>query len=55
MNSIGVHSNISNVLPKELFDLDNFHLWTFTSHNKNKPAKTPVNKNGFLLGITTPT
>ena len=54
MNSAGLQPNLDEVLPKELFDLDNFHPWTFTSHNKNKPAKTPVNKNGYSIGYNDP-
>ena len=54
MNSAGLQLNLDEVLPKELFNLDNFHPWTFTSHNKNKPAKTPVNKNGYSIGYNDP-
>ena len=50
MNSMGVNSNLSNVLPKELSTLDSFHLWKYSFHNKGKPAKTPVNKSGYSVG-----
>jgi hypothetical protein len=47
---MGVNSNLSNVLPKELSTLDSFHLWKYSFHNKGKPAKTPVNKSGYSVG-----
>jgi hypothetical protein len=50
MNSTGVHSNLGNVLPKELSILSSFHLWKYSSHNKGKPTKTPVNKSGYSVG-----
>lgn len=50
MNSMGVHSNLSDVLPKELSILNSFHLWKYSSHNKGKPTKTPVNKSGYSVG-----
>jgi hypothetical protein len=50
MNNMGVHSNLGNVLPKELSILSSFHLWKYSSHNKGKPTKTPINKSGYPVG-----
>jgi hypothetical protein len=54
MNSVGLQSNLDEALPKELLSINNFHLWNYSSHNKDKPAKTPVNKNGYSVGYNDP-
>jgi primase-polymerase (primpol)-like protein len=54
MNSVGLQTDLDRVFPKELLDLNSFHGWKYTSLNKGKPAKTPVNKKGYAVGYNDP-
>ena len=54
MNSVGLQVDLDKVIPKELVDLNSFHGWKYTSLNKGKPAKTPVNKKGYAVGYNDP-